>query len=75
MKNVLLLTGFLLALVAPPAEARSISPSKAKKFLETQLPAISQEVAELRVKVTYRNRRSKKLTTDVASDKVRCHNA
>jgi hypothetical protein len=30
---------------------------------------------ELRVKVTYRSKRAKKLTTDVASDKVRCHDA
>ena len=122
MKKALLLTAFLLALAASPADARSISPSKAKKFLQTQLPELSQEIAEevakenagvtlvnsqvndckkkkrrvrvdcdlaftfrppnatdfsceLRVKVTYKSKRSKKLTTDVASDKVRCKDA
>ena len=121
MRKLLLLTAFPLLLAPAAAEARTISPKKAKAFLKAELANASSEIAaavkeqepdltlvtsrvndcktkrrgrrprvdcdlaftlrnpqgqdvtcELRVKVLYKSRRSKKLRFDLASEKVRC---
>jgi hypothetical protein len=45
MKKLLLLSALSLLLVAAPADAKDISPAKAKKFLEKELSKASNELA------------------------------
>jgi hypothetical protein len=122
MKKLLVAVGLAAALVAaPPADARTLTTAKAKKFLKGTADELAASIVEelqsdpnappislvnsqvndckkrnknrvdcdiaftfrpadgsgdfnceLRVKVKYRNKHSKKLVADLASEKVKC---